>query len=83
MATISNVSLVIGTQTIATAATGEIAPPPAANLTITNAGWYVRDQLDYLQRVCEVRATAAGQPWKGTFKITGITLPGLIKLTAN
>jgi hypothetical protein len=84
MAEIHDVSIFYNGKKIASAAIGEIAPPPAANLTLENAGWHVPNALDnYLQKTCEVTATAAGQPWKGTFIITGIVLPRTIKLTAK
>jgi hypothetical protein len=82
MATINGVDIYAGPTRIASAATGEIAPPPAANLTITNANWYVPDGRHYLQQMCRVTATAAGQPWGGTYRLTGIILPGTIKFTA-
>jgi hypothetical protein len=85
MATINDVSIFDNGKKIASAATGELAPPPAANLTLENAGWHVPEALmnGYLQKTCEVTATAAGKPWKGTFIITGIVLPRTIKLTAK
>ncbi len=85
MAKIFDVSIFQNGKKIASAAEGEIAPPPAANLTLQNAGWHVPEALmnNYLQTTCEVTATAAGQPWKGTFIITGIVLPRTIKLTGK
>jgi hypothetical protein len=86
MATITGVSISFGGMVIATAQSGEIAPPPAANLTIENAQWAPgvtpKGKLDYLQKACRVTATAAGQPWAGNFTITGIKGENTIKLTA-
>jgi hypothetical protein len=79
MATINGVDIYAGPIRIASAATGDIAPPPAANLTITNANWHVANEMNYLQQMCRVTATAAGQPWQGTYRLSGIILPGTIK----
>ncbi len=87
MATITNVSISVGKTQVATAAEGELAPPPAANLTVQNAQWATgitpKGKLDYLQKKCRVTATAAGRPWAGNFKITGIKGEHTIKFTAE
>lgn len=60
---------------IATAPSGEIAPPPAALLTLTNVNWNMgsKQVLNYLQKTVKVSATAAGRPWGGNFTITSIS----------
>jgi hypothetical protein len=75
MATIDNVTISVNGAVIATAPSGEIAPPPAANLTVEGATWTngQRGALNYLQRDCAVNATALGRPFNDTYKITGIT----------
>jgi len=85
MATINDVSIFHNGKKIASAAKGEIAPPPAANLTVVNPTWASgitsKGQLGYLQQTCQVKATALGRPYNGNFKITGIVGNGTIKLT--
>jgi hypothetical protein len=73
MATITGVTISQDGTVIATAPSGEIAPPPAHQLTITGATWTgPRRNLDYLQQAVQISATAAGQPWNNTLRITGI-----------
>jgi hypothetical protein len=84
MATINNVEILVGGKLIATAKTGEIAPPPAASLTVSNPRWApgINGWADYLQKKCRVTATAVGRPFVGNFTIAGIQGAGrYIKLT--
>src|SRR5215470_19762937 len=83
MATITNLTISVGSTVIATAPSGEIAPPPAAPLTVEDASWRVdfKRALDYLQQNCKVSATAAGRPFNANYKITGIVGGKTIKLT--
>lgn len=86
MATISNVNVIVGGKVIATAATGEIAPPPDANLTINSPRWAkgLVGWADFLQAKCRVTGTAVGRPFSGDFVITGINGRGqYIKLTTH
>ena len=73
MATITGVTIFQHGTEIARAPSGEIAPPPDHQLTITGATWTgPRRNLDYLQQKVDIEATAAGQRWKSTLRITGI-----------
>jgi len=74
MATIKNVTISQHGALIASAPSGEIAPPPAHQLTVTGATRThgERGALNYLQQSVQVSATAAGEAWRGTFRITGI-----------
>jgi hypothetical protein len=75
MAIIENVTISEHGMVIANAPSGEIAPPPAAPLTINNASWKVgsKEVLKYLEKTCQVSATAANTAWKGNYKITSIS----------
>jgi hypothetical protein len=82
-ATIANVTVsAIPGGVIATAPSGEIAPPPAAPLTLSNVTWncgHLKPKecsqlvLTYLQKTVKISATAVGRPWGGEFTITGIS----------
>jgi hypothetical protein len=77
MATITNVTISSGGTVIASAPSGEIAPPPNAPLTVNDATWTMGPKvvLTYLEKTCQVSATpvgAMGVPFNGTYKITGI-----------
>jgi hypothetical protein len=87
MATINNVKISVNGQQVATAAAGEIAPPPAANLTVDNPNWLVPAGkpagVAFLQKRCQVTATAVGQPFQANYTISSIVGDGKIKLTAG
>ena len=62
MATITNVTISSGGTVIASAPSGEIAPPPNAPLTVNDATWTMGPKvvLTYLEKTCQVSATAVG-----------------------
>ncbi len=74
-ATIENVTISVANTVLASAPSGEIAPPPAAPLTVTGATWKVgyKQALNYLQKTVTVSAVAAGKPFRGNYKIIGIS----------
>ena len=87
MATFNDVSVLHNGKKIASARTGEVAPPPAAFLTLNGPDWHVTIGptylSQYLQKTCVVTATRNGKPYKANYKLTGIILggAGVIKLS--
>ena len=86
MATFNDVKIFHDGIKIVSAAKGEVAPPPAAFLTVDKPDWQViigpTLLPKYLQKLCVVKATRNGKPYEANYKITGIVLggPGAIKL---
>jgi hypothetical protein len=87
MATFKDVSVFHNGTKIASVPTGEVAPPPAAFLTLNGPDWHVPIGPSYLpkylQQACVVTATRNGSPYKANYKIIGVILggSGVIKLT--